>query len=204
VIAGSSDAARPKKSSARKHGTSAGIIFTNCPILCRPDTIPKEERKGPDRDYRESLQVKLEIQNIKGEWGGWIMKKARAKNGGTTLMISKPVLNECAKLLLTINKGVLSAEQEIAIRKGVLLRRDDERLDIVRRDQYSCKQAYEHGLIGPEIKVDGELWRWSSRRETLSGCCRCTQSFVCSRGSLLYLTTIATEEITMLERERIV
>jgi hypothetical protein len=169
VLAGASEAARPKKSSARKLAWLATVPLqassspTN-PLRCRADKIAIEDRKGPDRDYRESKSVKLEIQDTNGEWRGWIMEKARAKNGGTTLMISKPVLNKCAELLLTIKNGVLSDEQEMAIKKGVLRRENGERLVIVKRDQYSCKQAYEHGLIGPQIKVDDELWQWSSSK----------------------------------------
>jgi hypothetical protein len=147
------------------HGNSAGIIFTNDPTFCRSDKIPIEERKRPDCEYRESIEVKLEIQDVKGEWGEWIMPNARAKNRGTTLMISKPKLNKCAAVLLTIKNKHLSAEQQSLVDKGVLeLSKDGERLVIIKTDQYSCKQAYEHGLIGPEIKVNDELWRWDKSK----------------------------------------
>jgi hypothetical protein len=144
------------------HGNSAGIILINYPTLVRPDKIPIEERRGRDGDYRESKPVQLEIQDVRRQWGGWIMPDARAKNGGTTFMISMPVLRKCAVDLLTIKNGVLSAEQKSMIERGVL-GKDGARLVIVKKE-YSCKQAYEHGLIGPQIKVDDELWQWDERK----------------------------------------
>ena len=100
--------------------------------------------------YKPAEWVQLQIQDLHGNWLEEI--KARVKSGNL-IMIPIPTLEKAAR------------------RGGV-----SDRVERVKRDgkegkcrEYHCRAAFNRGIIGSQIRVDGAVRTWNKNVKVYGG-----------------------------------
>lgn len=110
-----------------------------------PDKKAPEERASTyDSKYRSAEEASLQVQTPDGaEWSEKM--KVRLKRGSMgQVMIRMEVLRKMAR------KG--GVEEKVALKR-----------------EWTCRQAYQEGLIGPEIKLDDVLYPWDPQQKVHGG-----------------------------------